>query len=108
MSIKIPVFERISPVCIQTKEDYITELAKERIRRAGKKILEENAEKLKERKSPLDIGFRVYKTDTTNMKDVFYHPSSLKQGQLDLLESNIREDRSPEDLLTQVIPHLGK
>lgn len=85
----------------------IADIGKERIRRAGKKILEENADKLKERKIPLDIGFRVYKTDTSNMKDVFYHPSSLKQDQLDFLESNIKEDRTPEDLLTQVLLDLG-
>lgn len=85
----------------------IAEIGKERIRRAGKKILEENADKLKARKTPLDIGFRVYKTDTSNMKDVFYHPSSLKQDQLDFLESNIKEDRTPEDLLTQVVLDLG-
>ncbi len=91
------------------KEGYktISEIAKERIRRAGKKILEENAEKLKDREKPLDIGFRVYKTDTTNMKDVFYHPFELNQKQLELLESNIKEDRTPEDLLTQVILDLG-
>lgn len=55
----------------------------------------------------IDIGFRVYKTDSTNMKDVFYHPNELKQDQLSLLESNIKEDRTPEDLLTQVILDLG-
>ena len=85
----------------------IAEIGRERIRRAGKKILEENADKLKARKTPLDIGFRVYKTDSSNMKDVFYHPSSLKQEQLDFLESNIKEDRTPEDLLTQVLLDLG-
>lgn len=57
--------------------------------------------------SKLDIGFRVYKTDTTNMKDVYYHPSHLTQEQLDAFQSNIKEDRTPEDLLTQVILDLG-
>jgi hypothetical protein len=55
----------------------------------------------------LDIGFRVYKTDTTNMKDVYYHPEEFQQQQLLFLESNIKEDRTPEDLLTQVILDLG-
>lgn len=87
------------------KPHLLTELAKERIRRAGKKIFEEN--KAKEGIDKLDIGFRVYKTDTTNMKDVFYHPSELKQDQLTFLESNIKEDRYPEDLLNQVILDLG-
>ncbi len=85
----------------------ICEIGKERIRRAGKKILEENAEKLKERNTPLDIGFRVYKTDSSNMKDVFYHPSKLTQDELDFSESNIKDDRTAEDLLTQVILDLG-
>jgi adenine-specific DNA-methyltransferase len=99
----------------------IAEIGKERIRRAGKKIQEEmkppsplKGEPLSLFKSPLgdlgaklDIGFRVYKTDSTNMKDVFYHPSELKQDQLSFLESNIKEDRTPEDLLTQVILDLG-
>lgn len=93
----------------------IPEIGKERIRRAGKKIVDELiAKKLqlefgKESKdaSTLDIGFRVYKTDTTNMKNVYYHPSELKQDQLTFLESNIKEDRYTEDLLTQVILDLG-
>jgi len=93
----------------------LSELGKERIRRAGKKILDELKAKNQQLEigqepvdpTKLDIGFRVYKTDTTNMKDVFYHPSELKQDQLDLLESNIKEDRTPEDLLTQIILDLG-
>ncbi|BFT94450.1 MAG: site-specific DNA-methyltransferase [Minisyncoccus archaeiphilus] len=85
----------------------IAEIGKERIRRAGKKILEENKESLEKREKPLDIGFRVYKTDTTNMKDVYYHPSAV--GQKDLLGQidNIKEDRTAEDLLTQVMLDLG-
>ena len=93
----------------------IPEIGKERIRRAGKKIVDELKTKNQQLKlgeepvdaSKLDIGFRVYKTDSTNMKDVFYHPSALKQDQLSFLESNIKEDRTPEDLLTQVILDLG-
>jgi adenine-specific DNA-methyltransferase len=85
----------------------ISDIGKERIRRAGKKILEDNVDKLKERETPLDIGFRVYKTDTTNMKDVYYNPSELKQENLLDLVSNVKEDRNEEDLLTQVILDLG-
>ncbi len=55
----------------------------------------------------LDIGFRVYKVDSTNMKDVYYHPEKLGQEELDYTLSNIKEDRTPEDLLTQVILDLG-
>ena len=93
----------------------ISEIGKERIRRAGKKIMNELEEKNKQLElgeesidiDKLDIGFRVYKTDSSNMKDVFYHPSELKQDQLSILESNIKEDRTPEDILTQVILDLG-
>ena len=93
----------------------IPEIGKERIRCAGKKIVEELKTKNHQLKlgedetnaSTLDIGFRVYKTDSTNMKDVFYHPSELKQDQLSFFENNIKEDRNPEDLLTQVILDLG-
>ena len=84
---------------------YITEIGQERIRRAWKKILEENKDK--EWIRNLDIGFRVYKTDTTNMKDVYYHPSKISQDKLGLFVDNIKEDRTPEDLLTQVILDLG-
>jgi adenine-specific DNA-methyltransferase len=93
----------------------IADIGKERICRAGKKIVEEFKSKTQQLKigedpvdaSKLDFGFRVYKTDSTNMKDVFYHPSELKQEQLSFFESNIKEDRTPEDLLTQVILDLG-
>ena len=93
----------------------IAEIGKERIRRAGKKIVEELKKKNQQLElgeepvdlNKLDIGFRVYKTDTSNLKDVFYHPSELDQGMLSSLESNIKEDRTPEDLLTQVLLDLG-
>jgi adenine-specific DNA-methyltransferase len=93
----------------------IAEIGKERIRRAGKKIVndelliinEKNHSQSTIHNSPLDIGFRVYKTDTSNMKEVYYHPEQLKQNDLFSLESNIKEDRTPDDLLTQVILDLG-
>lgn len=93
----------------------IAEIGKERIRRAGKKIVEElkgKNQQLELGEEPvdlnkLDIGFRVYKSDTSNMKDVFYHPVELDQKMLSSLESNIKEERTPEDLLTQVILDLG-
>ncbi|MDM8540361.1 site-specific DNA-methyltransferase [Desulfococcaceae bacterium HSG9] len=93
----------------------IAEIGKERIRRAGKKIKEELEEKNRQLKigekptdsSKLDIGFRVYKTASGNMKDVYYHPEKLDQKTLPGLESNIKEGRTPDDLLTQVILDLG-
>lgn len=82
----------------------ICEIGKERIRRAGKKIKEENGEKAKN----LDIGFRVFKLDSSNMKDVYYKPEDTAQSMLDMLEDNIKEDRTPLDLLFQVMLDLGK
>lgn len=78
----------------------ITDIGEERIRRAGKKIKgETNAD--------IDYGFRVYKVDSSNMKDVYYKPSDLGQTNLFDMMSNIKEDRTPEDLLTQVMLDLG-
>ncbi len=92
----------------------IAEIGKERIRRAGqgRKLLMVNEENnssssIHNSQLDLDIGFRVYKTDTTNMKEVYYHPEQLKQSDLHDLESNIKEARTPDDLLTQVILDLG-
>lgn len=82
----------------------ICEIGKERIRRAGKKIKEENSEKVKD----LDIGFRVLKLDSSNMKDVYYRPEQYRQSLLEDLGDNIKEDRTPLDLLFQVMLELGK
>ncbi|MBE9836449.1 site-specific DNA-methyltransferase [Campylobacter concisus] len=75
----------------------ICEIGKERIRRAGKKILEENKDK--EGIENLDIGFRALKLDDTNMRDVYYSPSEYSQDLLSTLESNVKSDRSDLDLL---------
>ncbi len=89
------------------KEGYknIAEISKERIRRAGKKILEDNADK--QGIENLDTGFRVLKIDSTNMKDVYYTPDALKQVDMLDLASNIKEDRTSEDLLFQVMLDWG-
>ena len=84
--------------------DNICDVGKERIRRAGKKIKEENGLTAQN----LDIGFRVLKLDSSNMKDVYYKPQDYSQSLLDSLESNIKEDRTPLDLLFQVMLDLGK
>jgi adenine-specific DNA-methyltransferase len=81
----------------------ICEIGKERIRRAGKKIKEDNPLTAQN----LDIGFRVLKCDTTNMKDVYYNPADYKFSMLSAFEDNIKEDRTPEDLLFQVMLDLG-
>ena len=57
--------------------------------------------------STLDIGFRVFRIDTSNMKDVYYRPNDFKQGQMEMFADNIKEDRTSEDLLFQVMLDLG-
>ena len=73
----------------------ICEIGKERIRRAGRKIIEEHPEVA----DSLDIGFRVLKLDDSNMKDVYYNPSEYSQDLLSQMESNVKEDRTDLDLL---------
>ena len=87
----------------------ICEIGKERIRRAGKKIREENTDNssLLTPNSKLDTGFRVLKCDTSNMKDVYYNPAEYEVNMFSRLEDNIKEDRTPEDLLFQVMLDLG-
>lgn len=81
----------------------ICDIGKERIRRAGKKIKDENPSA-----TGLDVGFRVLKLDSSNMKDVYYKPEDYSQGFLESLEDNIKADRTPLDLLFQVMLDLGK
>ena len=105
----------------------ICEIGKERIRRAGAQIMQnaqcimhndtgskdqqnldgDSNSELCSKNSELDIGFRVLKLDSTNMKDVYYNPHDVQMSILDNLESNIKEDRTPEDLLFQVMLDLG-
>ena len=81
----------------------ICEIGKERIRRAGKKIKEDSPLTTRD----LDIGFRVLKCDTSNMKEVYYNPAEYEASLFSSLEDNIKEDRTPEDLLFQVMLDLG-
>ena len=81
----------------------ICEIGKERIRRAGKKIKQEDPLSTQS----LDVGFRVLKLDSTNMKDVYYSPADYEMSMFDTLADNIKEDRTPEDLLFQVMLDLG-
>ena len=91
-------------------EKNICEVAKERIRRAGKKILEEQKAKQPDLFNKmggvnLDIGFRVLKLDSSNMQDVYYTPAEFNER--DLFEDNIKPDRTEEDLLFQTMIELG-
>ena len=99
----------------------ICDIGEERIRRAGKKIREEIEKKQAESEqltldnnstlhsphSTLDTGFRVFRVDSSNMEDVYYTPAELQQDQLTLFADNIKPDRTPEDLLFQVMLDLG-
>ena len=79
----------------------ICEIGKERIRRASKKIAEENPD------AKFDGGFRVLKCDNSNMKDVFYYPDEYNEPLFSSLVNNIKDDRTPEDLLFQTMLDLG-
>lgn len=81
----------------------ICQIGEERIRRAGKKIKEESV--LTD--PQIDTGFRVLKLDSSNMKDVYYTPAEYEPSLFSKLEDNIKEDRTPEDLLFQVMLDLG-
>lgn len=78
----------------------ICEIGKERIRRAAKKIKEETG-------ADIDYGFRVYRLDESNMRDVYYKPQDYEQGQLDILADNVKSDRTADDLLAQVMLDWG-
>lgn len=78
----------------------ICEIGKERIRRAAKKIKEETG-------AEIDYGFRVYRLDESNMQDVYYRPQDYKQDALDLFADNVKPDRTPDDLLAQILLDWG-
>lgn len=77
----------------------ISEVSRERIRRAGKKISEASQE--------VDVGFRALRIDTSNMADVYYNPDSVAQDDLFAQIDNIKADRTEEDLLFQVMLDWG-
>ena len=81
----------------------ICDIGEERIRRAGKKIREESPLTT----GDLDVGFRVFRVDSSNMKDVYKRPEEYIQSQLEMFIENIKPDRRPEDLLIQVMLELG-
>ena len=78
----------------------ICDIGEERIRRAGKKIKKETG-------ADIDYGFRCFKVNSSNMKDVYYRPADIGQMNLDQFTDNIKEDRTPDDLLIQVMLDLG-
>ncbi|WP_336017661.1 site-specific DNA-methyltransferase [Fusobacterium polymorphum] len=101
--VQLPDPDEIDKKSDAYKEGYknICEIGKERIRRASKKLKEENPN------SNFDDGFRVLRIDSSNMEDVYYKPEEFTQENLKMFESNIKKDRSGEDLLFQVMLDLG-
>ncbi len=103
------IMVQLPEVCDEKSEAFkagyknICEIGKERIRRAGKKIKEDSPLTLND----LDVGFRCLRLDTSNMKDVYYKPSNVQQMELASLIDNVREDRTSEDLLFQVMLDMG-
>lgn len=81
--------------------DTICELAKERIRRVGKKVAKESESKT------VDLGYRVFKLHSSNMSEVFYNPSALQQRDLVNFRDNVKPERNEEDLLIQSMLELG-
>ena len=100
--IMVQIQEKIDHDADAYKAGYqtICDIGEERIRRAGKKIKEETG-------ADIDYGFRVFRVDTTNMEDVYYRPADYNQGQMQIFANNIKADRTPEDLLFQVMLDLG-
>ena len=103
------IMVQLPETCDEKSEAYkagystIADISKERIRRAGKKIKEDNIDTA----SNLDIGFRVLKIDSSNMEDVYYSPDATDQKMLAQMKDNIKEDRTDEDLLFQVLLDWG-
>ena len=101
ISVQLPELTKTDSEAYKAGYKNIAELSKERIRRAGKKIKEENPD------ADIDIGFRVLKVDTSNMEDVYYFPDEVEQADLLTRVNNIKPDRTADDLLFQVLLDWG-
>lgn len=103
------IMVQIPEKCDEKSEAYkagyktICEIGQERIRRAGEKIVDESGLL----GGNLDVGFRVLKLDSSNMNDVYYNPNAFNQSMLDMTVDNVKADRTPLDLLFQVMLNLG-
>lgn len=104
IAVQLPEVVEENSVAFSAGYRNIAEIGKERIRRAGAGIKQENNKNGFDR---LDVGFRVLKLDTSNMKEVYYSPDTVSQDLLSDQVDNIREDRTPEDLLFQVLLDWG-
>ena len=103
ISVQLPEATDEQSAARQAGFNDIAEISKERIRRAGKKILEGDCHPDWNR----DVGFRVLKIDTSNMEDVYYRPDEVAQSDLLTVVNNVKPDRTAEDLLFQVLVDWG-
>ena len=103
------IMVQLPEACDEKSEAYkagyknICEIGKERIRRAGQKIKDDNPLTTQD----LDVGFRVLKLDSSNMEDIYYTPKEYMEKEISLFVDNVKADRSSEDLLFQVMLDLG-
>lgn len=108
--------KKVKYICVQIPEpcsvesdefkagyENICQIGEERIRRAGEKVKKE----AELQGQDLDVGFRVLKLDSSNMEDVFYNPEDFNEQHLFNYVDNVKSDRTPLDLLFQVLPELG-
>jgi len=105
ISVQLPEITDENSEAFKAGYKNIAEIGKERIRRAGEQIKTDNVGK--EGVDDLDTGFRVLKVDSSNMKDVYYTPDSTSQSDILNYANNIKDDRSEEDLLFQVLLDWG-
>ena len=98
----VQIAEKIDPNSDAFAAGYktICDIGKDRIIRAGKQIKQKT-------NIDIDYGFRVYRLDETNMKDVYYRPQDLSQSDMDLFADNVKSDRNEDDLLAQVMLDWG-
>ena len=110
---KFILVQLAEPCTGNTSFSNICEMGKERIRRAGKQILSagggqlEMSETQPEPGTPVDVGFRCLRLDSSNMENVYYTPEEISQQDMFSLVDNVKPDRTPEDLLFQVMLDLG-
>ena len=107
VAVQVPEATETTGTAYKAGYKNICEIGKERIRRAGKQIAQNFAGGGTCSPQNLDIGFRVLRLDSSNMQDVYYNPMNLTQSLLDLTTDNIKPDRTPEDLLFQVMLEMG-
>jgi adenine-specific DNA-methyltransferase len=116
--IMVQVPERIDVNSEAFKVGYKTlcDIGKERIKKAGNKIKEKQKSDYEKSKKEIDfgnedkiidLGFRVFKLDSSNMQEVYYKPQEYHQGQLDVFADNVKPDRTADDLLAQVMLDWG-